>query len=333
MVRVPSKRIASKNIHPTYLGIEIGELTAWIALTGGAANPQRTWRTRFMTPPAPDAFFQRVAEGAGIVSDGRGIAGVGVASWAQASSLTPEWEDVSLPIRLEELLHAPTRVRAAVDAAALAEAQLGAGQGTASMAYVHLGREVLAALVHDGAQVITSHDQTMRIGHWQVAEDGLRCSCGATGHLNPLCSSQGFVRLAIGPAAQDDRALAAVTAATGGRVEALTAQRIVTLASAGATPLRNLTRRAAEALGVALARLTLAVNPEVIVLGGPLGIAGGLFIEWTGERINEVLRASSLSGQAPQLAAARLEPSSALTGAWLLGHEAFVKRSADDSEH
>jgi predicted NBD/HSP70 family sugar kinase len=142
-----------------------------------------------------------------------------------------------------------------------------------------------------------------------------------TGHLNPLCSSQGFVRLAIGYAAQDDIALAAVSEATGGRVESITASRIVALAGSGVEALRDLVRKSADALGLALARLSLAVDPAVIILGGPLGRAGGLFIEWTQERMAAELRQISTGAQAPRLVSASLEPQSALTGAWLLGNK------------
>ena len=190
------------------------------------------------------------------------------------------------------------------------------------MVYVHLGREVLSSLVYDREPILGAHGQAGRIGHWQVVDDGPRCACGAVGHLNPLCSSQGFIRLAIGLAAQDDIALAAVSEATSGRVESLTASRIVALADMGVEALRDLVRRSADALGLALARLTLAVDPAVIVLGGPLGGAGGLFIEWTRERLAAELRMISTGGQAPRLVSASLEPQSALTGAWLLGNKA-----------
>ncbi len=324
----------SERTDPAYLGLEIGELAAWITMTYGADRPERQWRKRFMTPPTPDEFFQHVAEGACIARGGAGIAGVGVATWAhvnsadgsvQASAISPDWESVALATRLSDLLHAPVRLRSAVDAAALAETRLGVGKGADPVVYVHLGREVLSALVYHCAPLIGAHGRAGQIGHWRIAEDGPRCACGAVGHLNPLCSSQGFVRQAIGLAALDESVLAAMTEATGGRVEAITAQRVVALASAGVTPLRDLTRRSAEALGIALARLALVVDPEVIVLDGPLGVAGSPFIEWTGERMTEELRAVSGGEQAPRLASARLAPLSALTGAWLLGKDAADK--------
>lgn len=314
-----------------YLGVEIGELAAWMTVTWGNTRPERQLRTRFLAPPSPDTFLLRLGEIVREVSGGDTINGVGVASWTpvnsehgviQASPLMPEWADISLVTRFRELLRAPVQLRTAVDAAALAEARNGAGQGANPIVYVHLGREVVSSVVYDGQPIMGAHGQAGRIGHWQVVDDGPRCACGAVGHLNPLCSSQGFVRLAIGLAAQDDMALAAVSKATSGRVESLTASRIVALADTGVEALRDLVQRSADALGFALAQLSLVVDPAVIVLGGPLGGAGGLFIEWTQERMAAELHMISAGGQAPRLISASLEPQSAITGAWLLGNQA-----------
>ena len=314
-----------------YLGVEIGELAAWLTVTWGDVKPERHVKTRFLAPPSPDTFFLRLGEIVREVSGGATINGVGIASWTpvnsecdmiQAGSLMQEWVDISFVTRLRELLRAPVRLRAAVDAAALAETERGAGQGANPIVYVHLGREVLSSLVYDREPILGAHGQAGRIGHWQVVDDGPRCACGMTGHLNPLCSSQGFVRLAIGVAAQDDIALAAVSKATGGRVESLTASRIVALADAGVEALRDLVKRSANALGLALARLSLAIDPAVIVLGGSLGSVGGLFMEWTRERMAAELREITADTRAPRLVSASLEPQSALTGAWLLGNKA-----------
>lgn len=316
------------------LGLEIGELAAWIAIAYGAAGPERQWRTSFTAPPSPDEFFQRIVDGAREVCGEDEIVGVGVALWAtmdsapdvsRAGALPVDWDGVALTTRLRAIFQAPVRMRSAVDAAALAEARIGAGKDTNPLVYIHLGREVVSALVYECEPRQGAHGRAGQIGHWRIAEDGPRCACGAIGHLNPVCSSQGFVRLAIGLASRDDNALAAVTETTGGRVEALTSSRIVALAAAGVEPLRELVRLAANALGVALARLTLVVDPSVIVLGGPLGTTGGLFIEWTGERLVADLHAITGDGPVPRLVSASLEPRSALTGAWLIGKEAAME--------
>lgn len=309
------------------LGVEIGELAAWVAVTRGKDAPERTWRARFTAPPDLDTMLSRITEGARVIGGDASVSGVGVASWmsddseggAPAGAVAMEWSNAHLVAKLGERLSAPARLRAAVDAAALAEAALGAGTGVSQLVYIHLGREVLSSLVFNGEPPLRAPGRPGLFGHWRIAESGPRCSCGAVGHLNPLCASQSFVRLAIGLAAQHDDALAAVREATGGRVESLTAARVVALAGAGIEPLRELVERSADALGMALAQLSLVVPPERIVLGGPLGVAGGLFMDLARKRMTDDLSAIPTAGDKPQLVAAALEPHSALTGAWLLG--------------
>lgn len=311
----------------TFLGVEVGELGAWVALATGHRTHERRWRARFSAPPDMDDLTSRVLEGVREIDGDPDIAGIAVASWipgerrrestgALPSALASPGEDLAR--RMSELFGAPASSCSGLYAAALAEAALGAGANANPFIYVHLGREVACSLIFHGEPAQGPRGGDGQLGHWRIAETGPRCSCGEVGHLNPLCSSQSFVRLAIGQASQDDDALMRVHEATGGRPETLTAARAVALAGSGVAPLRELTVAAAEALGTALGQLALVVNPEVIALGGPLGTAGGLFLDVARERLSACLRPVRGSETTPQLVAAALEPHSALTGAWLL---------------
>lgn len=311
----------------TFLGVEVGELGAWVAVATGRRARERTWRARFSAPPDLNGLTARVLEGVRDVAGDPNIAGIAVASWipgeqrrestsALPSSLASPGDDLART--LSDLFAAPASSYSALYAAALSEALLGAGISADPFVYVHLGRDVVCSLVFHGEPAQGPRGGDGQLGHWRVAEMGPRCSCGEVGHLNPLCSSQSFIRLAIGLASQDEDALAKIQAATSGRAETLTAARAVALAGSGVEPLRELTVAAAEALGTALGQLTLMVNPEVIALGGPLGTAGGLFLDSARERLSGYLRPVRGSDAAPRLVVAALEPHSALTGAWLL---------------
>lgn len=318
---------------PVYLGLEIGELGAWMRLVGGANAPDRQWRWRFTTSPTVDEFLQQLSDGAHSVADTAEILGVGVVPWqrhlaiegrAGQENQPDSWGGAEFAGRISNALNAPVRIKPAVDAAAVAEARRGAGRDTASFLYVHLGREVRSSLVWNGTLVSAAHGFGGQLGHWRVASDGPRCWCGEVGHLNPLCSSQSMVRLAIGLASQDDNALAAVHAATGGRAEALTPAQVVTLAGQGVGPLRDLVQRAAESLGMAIGSLCLTIDPEIVIIGGPLGVAGGIFLDWTRERVRETLRSSRPESAQPQIIPAELEPQSAAIGAWVLASDGDV---------
>lgn len=331
--QLDSQRPDSIGTTPTsrvYLGLEVGELGAWMRLVGGTTTPQHRWRANFTSPPTLDELFRQLERGVSHVAGGAEIAGVGLATWERtlAKRVMEEqdsWTAAELAERLATAVRASTCVLQAVDAAGLAEARLGAGRDRDGVFYVHLGREARSALVWSGKLLPSAHRGLGgQIGHWQIAEDGPRCSCGEIGHLNPLCSSQSIVRLAIGLASQDDDALAAAHAVTGGRAEALTAAQVVALAGEGIEPLRALVQHAAEALGIVLGAATLLVDPDIVILGGPLGVAGGVFLERTRDQAHETLRSTRSNDAQVEIVPASLEPQSAAIGAWLQARDGAV---------
>lgn len=305
------------------LGIEVAERGARIAVGLPGARPQRVERlrrARFDRLPSPDEVIERIA--ALVEETERPLpSAVGVAVWGRVTHTRgevaddrfgDEWKGFPFATRLAERLGAPVRLASGVNAAARAETLLGAGIGQSPLLYVHLGRTVTSALVIDGEPLLGAHDDAGRLGHWQTGLDGPRCVCGARGHLDPIISAQSLVRLAIGAVASDDAALAAVHRVTGGRAESLTVTQLVALAREGVAPLRALLDDALGALAGALANLSVTLDPQMIVIGGPLASVDDVFFAWLRERLD-----TRLSGvmPAPAIAAAALEPNAALLGA------------------
>lgn len=309
-----------------YIGIALSDLGAHIealqskGATGGAEG---FTSSREDLPSTPNELVERV--GALLEQMGvSGALGVGVAVWDQANSALGEitdvrygsaWAGFPFANRLAAHLGAPVRLASGVDAAARAEAALGAGAGRSPLLYVHLGRSVASALVVDGEPLIGAHHDAGRLHHWQTGLDGPRCVCGAQGHLGPLVSAQSLVRLAIGAASHDDETLAAIHRVTHGRAEALTAAQVVTLASEGTKPLRELMDYAAAALAAALANLTVTLDPAVIVIGGALARADDVFFAWLRERTAERLTGV---GATPDIIGASLGTRGAVIGASVL---------------
>jgi glucokinase len=180
------------------------------------------------------------------------------------------------------------------------------------MLYVHLGRSVSSAFVVAGMPITGAHGADGRLGHWQTGMDGPRCQCGAYGHLEPLASAQSLVRLAIGAAADDDETLAAIHRVTGVRAEAMTAAQVVALARDGARPLRELVDHVVAALASALANLVVTLDPALIVIGGPLALADGVFFDWLSQQV--AARLVDVA-EAPPIRPATTEPRGALIGA------------------
>lgn len=312
-----------------HVGVEISDLGTRIAVTLGSVALGMSGRyrqSRFERPPAPDALVEQIGalieqtRDAGSLT----ITQVGVALWGQVNPISGEiddahygadWAGYPLSKRLAARVGVPVRIATGAHAAARAEALAGAGEGRSPLLFIHLGRVVTSALVIEGVPLMGDHFREGRLGHWQTGMDSPRCVCGAHGHLEPLISAQSLIRLAIGAAADDDDALRAIHRVTGGRAESLTAPQLVTLASEGVRPLREVVDYAVEALAGALANLIVTLDLAVIIIGGPLAQGDEVFFVWLRERVATHLIGVS---EPPAIVPATLGARGALTGALLL---------------
>lgn len=303
-------------------------------LSVGTGDPPSAQRlsARFPTPPMPgeavEALLALVRRAAQEHSGERAVpAGIGVAVAGQVDPHTggilafpqaPGWAGFPLAARLNEALGVPVRVCSEVDAAALAEATIGAGSaGTLAspLLYVSLGRSVQASLVVEGRVLAGAHGAAGRLGHVRVAAQGPRCACGDVGHLDPIASSQAVVRTMIGRASDREESLAAMLRVTGGRAEAITAPQVVALAEGGDPAAQAVISEAQAALALGLADAVALLDPALIVVAGPLAEAGPAFLGPLTARLREVCR---YQAEPPQLVPAQLGARAALDGALLL---------------
>jgi glucokinase len=181
--------------------------------------------------------------------------------------------------------------------------------------YIHNGRTIASALIDEGAIVTGASGRAGQLAHWLVSPDGPRCACGQTGHLDPIASAQSIVRATIGLASGSDESTAAMLRVSGGRAEAMTVRQVVQLAEEGDIAARAVLERAWDALAVALVNLVAALDPDVIILGGPPTEAGDGFCQPLRDRL------ATLCGtwrSAPEVLPGALGARSALMGACLL---------------
>ena len=210
-----------------------------------------------------------------------GVAGVGVGAagltdWRTgvvvlASNLG--WRDVPLKERLErELDGLRVEVDKDTNAAALAEARLGAGREFRHFLYVTAGTGIGGGLILDGTLYRGATGGAGDIGHVVVDPDGPLCGCGDHGCVEVFSSGAGMVNRA--------REMLAVGADSSAmRVEGLTPQTIFEAAGEGDEVAARVVEKAGRALGLALADYVNINNPEAIVLGGGVVRAGRAYTE------------------------------------------------------
>ena len=173
------------------------------------------------------------------------------------------WDDFALAHWCTECFGAPTAIDNDANAAALAEARLGAGQGHNPFFYMNMGSGIGGGLVEGGQVHHGGGRSGMEIGHTLVPDGWDR---GAPVRLEDRCSGWNIeARLARPGYVPADSPLAACRAAP-------TCRDLGEAASGGDAFARAELERIGEAVGVALANVLALCAPTRFALGG--GVAG-----------------------------------------------------------
>jgi len=171
------------------------------------------------------------------------------------------WEGFPLGPALARAIGLPARAHNDASLAALGEARRGAGRGARLLVYLTVSTGIGGGIVAYGELLQGAHGLAGELGHVLV-RPGSDCRCGAghAGCLEALASGTAI-------AARFARAGGAGALAPGADARA-----IAEAARAGSAPARAVYAAAAEDLGLALGGMVNALDPDVVVLGGGVGL-------------------------------------------------------------
>jgi glucokinase len=232
----------------------------------------------------PDAVIARIIDLArAVLADARAAdreppVGVGISSpgpldpWhgiVGAPPNLPGWHDVPLAARIEAAVGLPTFLERDTNVAMMAEWRHGAARGADDAVYVTISTGIGGGIVANGRPLIGRDGTAGEIGHLTVQLDGPLCADGMPGHAEAIGSgaaiaregrallesgtSPGLLRLTSDPAAID-------------------AALVARAADEGDAACREVLDHAWDAIGAMCAGLVNVLNPEVIVLGGGIGL-------------------------------------------------------------
>jgi glucokinase len=158
-------------------------------------------------------------------------------------------------------------------AAALGEHTYGAGRGSRTMFYLHLGAGVGGGVIVNGRLHHGASMTSGEIGHMVVSANGPLCSCGKPGHLEAYASEQAIVeRMRLQLADAPPEATAAWLASSG-----ISVRRIFAAYPADEHA-RIVVDEVVQVIGLALANLVTAFNPDSVIIGGFVAEAGAQLI-------------------------------------------------------
>lgn len=192
-------------------------------------------------------------------------------------------------------------------AAALGERWRGIGDGAESFVYLYLGDGIGGGLVLDGQAYRGLRGNTGEISHIQVEPDGPPCDCGSNGCLALYTTRDGLLR---------EAARAALEAPPSRPIENLPAT-VEELVAHPDPRIAAVLRRGGERLARVVVGCCRILDPELIVLGGPLvPLLGGPF----GAAITQGLELIDEPGAPPP----RVELSSSGSDAGVIGAATLV---------
>ena len=238
-----------------------------------------------------------------------GIVHPGDGAVVYATPTLSGWSGMPLRDRVVAATGLPTVVMNDAHAAAWGEWLVGAGRGVTDMAMVTLGTGVGGGVVAGGRLLLGSQGAATRFGHLTVDVHGPLCYCGGTGCVELYASGVAIARAAHTAL---ERGVETSLRRAAGR---LTAANVIQAGLAGDSYAAGTLAEAGRSLGVALATVVTMFNPEMVVVGGGLSVAGDVLL---GPAEREMrARLLPLMGESVSLRRTELGAEAAVVGAAL----------------
>lgn len=235
----------------------------------------------------------------------------GVARWTNHLDLT----GVAVADLMSDRLGLPVTVDNDANVAMLAELHAGAAQGAAHAVMLTLGTGIGGAIVVDGRLVRGARGSAGELGHIVVDLDGPPCpgNCPSRGCLEAVASGTALA-VAGDHAVVNDRESALAKAEAAGRT--ITGALVTELAHDGDPAAVSAVEAVGRKLGIGLASIANALDPEVIVIGGGVIACGELLLGPAREELAK--RALPPIAETVRVEPARFGAESGMLGAALL---------------
>jgi glucokinase-like ROK family protein len=207
------------------------------------------------------------------------------------------WKELPIRSFLQEYFNVPLFVDNEANIAALGEHYFGAAQGYDEVLYISAGIGLGGGIVHGGRLFRGVTGVGAEFGHMTLDPDGEVCKCGNQGCWETLVSQQALFRDIW---RRIDRGeTSRLSEMTGGRRSLLTVPLVVNAARMSDAVALDALETVGQNLGIGIASLVNGLNPELVVFGGILSLAGEFLMPAIEKEVNR--RALRWNRQAMQL--------------------------------
>jgi glucokinase len=232
---------------------------------------------------------------------------------------TPNLGFTDFPLR--DLVASATGLPATLDndanCATYGEWWQGGGRGSKILVGLTLGTGIGGGLVVDGEIFHGISDAAGEFGHMTIDTTGRKCKCGNYGCLEAYASGPNIAARAV--EGLEDGVESVLTALVDGQLEAVTAATVYEAVVLGDLFAAEVMKETAKVLGVGIANLVNALNPDAVVIAGGVTRAGDYLFE---PLRKEVRRRAFRSAVEP----CRIVPATLPETAGLIGAAGVFKR-------
>lgn len=196
-------------------------------------------------------------------------------------------DNVDFSCEIHKLIDIPIVFDNVTRVMALGELWYGVGERYKNFIFVNLGHGIGSGIIIDGAPFYGSSGCCGELGHIQVARDSnVRCGCGSYGCLQALASGSGIAERAVARI-REGRGISKILSTYSGNLESITAETVANAAKAGDAIAREIMADAADYIGIGVAAMIDLFEPEAIILGGGLTLAGKEFLDLIRESVSK----------------------------------------------
>ncbi|MEO0313020.1 MAG: hypothetical protein RL140_250 [Actinomycetota bacterium] len=239
--------------------------------------------TRVPTPASdPDAIAEAVVSIINELSEGVEVLAAGVAAAgfvdAQRANIVYapnlSWRNEPFKAKLEARLDIPVFIDNDANAAGWAEYRFGAGRGYSHMVMLTIGTGVGGAIITDGNLLRGGFGVAAELGHIRHIPNGRLCGCGRHGCIEQYGSGTALLSAATELAMSgkpEGSMLAELMEANGGELKGQQVYEAINQNDPGAL---ELLREMGIALGKTIATLAAVLDPEIVIIGGGVSLAG-----------------------------------------------------------
>jgi len=154
----------------------------------------------------------------------------------------------------------------------------GKGQRSRNFISVNVGYGIGSGIIANGELLTGSEGFAGEFGHMTIDKDSdIQCNCKKYGCLEALASGKAIALTAQSRLARGQKSL--LNELCDGDISRVTTKMVADAAKEGDELALNVFKRAMEYIGIGVANLVNLFNPEMIVIGGGVSMAGDIFFD------------------------------------------------------